>query len=71
MATYHLALKNGKTAQGQAHAEYIMRQGKYASGKRAEELVCTNQNLPRWADSAVDFFYKSDTYERSNARSYR
>lgn len=71
MATYHLALKNGKTAQGQAHAEYIMRQGKYATGKRAEELVCTNQNLPRWAESAVDFFRKSDTYERSNARSYR
>lgn len=71
MATYHLALKNGKTAQGQAHAEYIMRQGKYASGKRAEELVCTNQNLPRWAENAVDFFRKSDTYERSNARSYR
>lgn len=71
MATYHLALKNGKTAQGQAHAEYIMRQGKYANGKRAEELVCTNQNLPRWAESAVDFFRKSDTYERSNARSYR
>lgn len=71
MATYHLALKNGKTAQGQAHAEYIMRQGKYANGKRAEELVCTNQNLPRWAESAVDFFRKSDTYERINARSYR
>ena len=71
MATYHLALKNGKTAQGQAHAEYIMRHGKYANGKRAEELVCTNQNLPRWAESAVDFFKKSDTYERSNARSYR
>lgn len=70
MATYHLALKNGKTAQGQAHAEYIMRQGKYATGKRAEELVCTNQNLPRWAENAVDFFKKSDTYERSNARSY-
>lgn len=71
MATYHLALKNGKTAQGQAHAEYIMRQGKYANGKRAEELVCTNQNLPHWAENAVDFFRKSDTYERSNARSYR
>lgn len=71
MATYHLTLKNGKTAQGKAHAEYIMRQGKYANGKRAEELVCTNQNLPRWAESAVDFFDKSDIYERSNARSYR
>ena len=71
MATYHLSLKNGKTAQGKAHAEYIMRQGKYASGKRAEELVCANQNLPRWAESAVDFFDKSDIYERSNARSYR
>lgn len=70
MATYHLSLKNGKTAQGKAHAEYIMRQGKYASGKRSEELVCTNQNLPRWAESAVDFFDKSDIYERSNARSY-
>lgn len=71
MATYHLTLKNGKTAQGKAHAEYIMRQGKYANGKRAEELVGINQNLPRWAESAVDFFDKSDIYERSNARSYR
>lgn len=39
MAIYHLSLKNGKVGNGKTHAEYIMREGKYAGSKKAEELV--------------------------------
>ena len=45
MATYHMSLKNGKPQTGEAHADYIMREGRYAGGKRAEELVYKNANL--------------------------
>lgn len=70
MATYHMSLKNGKPQTGEAHADYIMREGRYAGGKRAEELVYKDANLPKWAMSASAFFANSDLYERSNARAY-
>ena len=39
MATYHLSLKNGKVGTAEQHADYILREGRYSGGKRAEELV--------------------------------
>lgn len=70
MATYHLSLKNGKTRTGESHADYILREGRYAGGKRAEELVCKDANIPHWAMNASAFFACADLYERSNARAY-
>lgn len=55
MATYHLSLKNGKTGTAKQHADYILREGRFSSGRRAEELVYKNANLPHWAMSASDF----------------
>lgn len=71
MATYHLSLKNGKIGNGKTHAEYILREGKYAGSKKAEELVFKSANLPYWSESAVEFFAKADIYERINGRVYK
>lgn len=70
MATYHLSLKNGKTGTAKQHADYILREGRFSSGRRAEELVYKNANLPHWAMSASDFFAHADKYERTNGRAY-
>ena len=70
MATYHFSLKNGKCGSGKNHAEYILRQGSYSVGSRAEELIYWNQNMPYWAETPSDFFQKADLYERANGRVY-
>ena len=70
MATYHLSLKNGKVGTAEQHADYILREGRYSGGKRAEELVYKDANLPRWAMSASAFFACADRYERANGRAY-
>lgn len=70
MATYHLSLKNGKVGTAEQHAVYILREGRYSGGKRAEELVYKDANLPRWAMSASAFFACADRYERTNGRAY-
>ncbi|WP_293823396.1 MobA/MobL family protein [uncultured Phascolarctobacterium sp.] len=70
MATYHLSLKNGKVGTAEQHADYIMREGRYSGGKRAEELVYKDANLPRWDMSASAFFSYADRYERANGRAY-
>lgn len=70
MATYHLSLKNGKVGTAEQHADYILREGRYSGGKRAEELVYKGANLPRWAMSASAFFACADRYERTNGRAY-
>lgn len=70
MATYHLSLKNGKVGTAKQHADYILREGRYSGGKRAEELVYKDANLPHWARSASVFFACADKYERANGRAY-
>lgn len=70
MATYHLSLKNGKVGTAKQHADYILREGRYSGGKRAEELVYKDANIPRWAMSASAFFACADRYERANGRAY-
>ena len=71
MATYHLSLKSGKVGNGKTHAEYILREGKYAGSQKAEELVFKSANLPHWCSSAIDFFEKTDIYERINGSAYK
>lgn len=70
MATYHLSLKNGKVGTAEQHADYILREGRYSGGKRAEELVYKDANLPHWAMSASIFFACADKHERANGRAY-
>lgn len=65
MATYHCSIKNGKTGNGKAHCDYILRVGSYANGTKKEELVYSQLgNLPSWAASPSDFFDRADLYER-------
>lgn len=71
MATYHCSIKNGKTGNGKAHCDYILRVGSYANGTKKEELVYSQfGNLPTWAASPSDFFEKADLYERKNGNVY-
>lgn len=71
MATYHCSIKNGKTGNGKAHCDYILRTGRYANCTKKEELVYSQfGNLPSWAASPSDFFDKADLYERKNGNVY-
>lgn len=71
MATYHCSIKNGKSGNGKAHCDYILRQGSYANGTKKEELVYKQfGNLPSWAASPSDFFERADLYERKNGNVY-
>lgn len=71
MATYHCSIKNGKTGNGKAHCDYILRIGSYATGTKKEELVYSQfNNLPSWAASPSNFFEKADLYERKNGNAY-
>ena len=70
MASYHLTMKNGKSAE--THADYITREGKYARGEKAEELVAKEHgNMPAWAqENPSDFWQAADANERANGRCY-
>lgn len=71
MATYHCSIKNGKTGNGKAHCDYILRTGRYVNCTKKEELVYSQfGNLPSWAASPSDFFDKADLYERKNGNVY-
>jgi len=71
MATYHCSIKNGKSDNGKAHCDYILRTGRYANCTKKEELVYSQfGNLPSWAASPSDFFDKADLYERKNGNVY-
>ncbi len=71
MATYHCSIKNGKSGNGKAHSDYILREGDYAYGTKKEELVYKQfGNLPPWSASPAEFFAKADLYERKNGNVY-
>lgn len=71
MATYHCSIKSGKSGNGKAHCDYILREGSYANGTKKEELVYRQfANLPSWAASPSEFFEKADLYERKNGNVY-
>lgn len=75
MAIGRLHMKVGKTRNAAAHAQYIAREGIYASkldasGERLEALRAGN--MPAWAaDEPRRFWEASDAYERSNGTCYR
>lgn len=64
MAIYHFSLKVVK-AHADLKFEYIARQGKYSTGKKAEELVADwSGNLPSWATSGRQFWKTIETHEK-------
>lgn len=73
MASYHLSIKHGGVGSGRPHADYICREGKYASEKLKEQLVYKeNGNLPGFVskDDVLDYWSAADEYTRLNGRTY-
>ena len=71
MATFHFSIKPGKVGNAEAHCEYINRVGRYAKGKKKEDLVYkANSQLPYWAKDINQFFEYADGFERANGNAY-
>lgn len=76
MASFFLRIKPSNETKASAHmrADYINREGKYAEGTKAEELVYKDTgNMPAWAKSNPrKFWEESEYYETKAGRlSYR
>lgn len=72
MAIYRLKAKNGSIGHGLAHAEYILREGKYSKGTKKEELVYKESgNMPSFGEKdPKEFWDAADVYE-ANRRPYK
>lgn len=72
MAIYRLKAKNGSVGHGLAHAEYILREGKYSKGTKKEELVYKESgNMPSFGEKdPKEFWDAADVYE-VNRRPYK
>lgn len=69
MAVYHLSLKTGAPGKGGPHAEYILREGKYAD--REDFVASESGNMPAWAEHDPKIFWAAaDAHERANGRVY-
>jgi hypothetical protein len=71
MASYHMSAKIGKSGTGAAHADYIEREGKYASKEKDDLEHAESGNLPAWAETSSEFWSAADKYERANGSVYR
>lgn len=72
MAIYRLKAKNGSVGHGLAHAEYILREGKYSKGTKKEELEYKESgNMPNFGkEDPKEFWNTADVYE-VNRRPYK
>ena len=70
MAIYHLNARTGTRGNGQsarAKNEYIEREGRYAGKggqKKADVLIVSSGNMPKWALNHRDYWKAADQYER-------
>ncbi len=75
MAIFHLNSAVGSKSGGQsatAKAEYICREGKYATKDKDHVLFVCSGNMPSWAaDTPHNYWQAADKYERANAALYR
>lgn len=71
MATFHCSVKSGKSGTGAAHADYIEREGKYASKEKDDLEYKESGNMPEWAETSADFWAAADKYERAKGAVYR
>jgi hypothetical protein len=73
MASYHCSVKVGGKGKGAAHAEYISREGKYATLRDGEKLeIKESGNMPEWAAHSPTLFWQAaDEHERANGAVYR
>ena len=71
MASFHCSVKSGKSGSGGAHADYIEREGKYASKEKDDLEHRESGNMPDWAETSRDFWHTADANERANGAVYR
>ena len=74
MAIARLSVKIGKAGKAAPHADYIAREGQYASRLgRGEALEAKEAgNMPAWAaDHPGRFWHAADAFERANGTTYR
>lgn len=76
MASYHFTIKSSNDTQASANmrADYICREGKFAYGTKAEDLLYKEHgNLPEWAEGNHQTFWRaSEEYEKAaNRTSFR
>lgn len=71
MATFHCSVKVGKSGTGAAHADYIEREGKYASKDKDDLEYRESGNMPEWAEKSGEFWKAADGHERAKGSVYR
>jgi hypothetical protein len=71
MASFHCSVKSGKSGTGGEHADYIEREGKYATKEKDDLEHRESGNLPEWAENSRDFWHTADANERANGAVYR
>lgn len=65
MAHYRLSMKNGKAGGAVANFQYNMGIGKYSY--KENEIITSFHNIPKWAESPVDFWQKYSLEDRANS----
>ena len=73
MPHYHASIKTGGKGAAADHADYILREGRFADVEKYGALEASGQgNMPSWArEDPVAFWCASDTHERENGNTYR
>jgi hypothetical protein len=71
MATFHCQVKAGKSGSGGAHADYIERDGKYASKSKDDLEHRETGNLPKFAETSGEFWKAADKGEGEKKSPYR
>lgn len=71
MASFHCSVKVGKSGSGAAHADYIEREGKYASKSKDDLEHKESGNMPEFAETSGEFWRAADQHERANGSVYR
>ena len=71
MASFHCSVKVGKSGSGAAHADYIEREGKFASKSKDDLEHKESGNMPEFAETSGEFWSAADQHERANGSVYR
>ena len=73
MAHYHCSIKTGEKGEAVDHADYILREGRFADVEKYGALEASGQgNMPAWArENPKAFWRAADSFERENGNTYR
>lgn len=71
MATFHCSVKSGAAGSGGGHADYIERDGKYASKSKDDLEHRETGNLPKFAETSREFWKAADKGEGEKKSPYR